>query len=116
HIYASSQLESSWRLRDFLRREVADDEAVVVVGDFNLPEGSRILDPLREAGLSHALPPTSGSYHFFSGITLWPRIDHVLVNDRLEPLGGGLIRDRAEAGFPSDHFPVFSRLRLRSRE
>ena len=112
HLFTSSQLASSLRIREFLGR-LSDQEAVIVMGDFNLPAGSQLLDPLRDAGLRHALPPSrTGSYHFFSGRTLWPRIDHILVNDQIRSVDGYMIYDRTERGYPSDHFPVVARLAI----
>jgi endonuclease/exonuclease/phosphatase (EEP) superfamily protein YafD len=88
--------------------------AVIVVWDFNAFARSRALRPLREVGFEHALPPSAtGSYHFHAGVTLWPRIDHVLTSEELESMGGALLYTRDETGFPSDHFPALATLRWR---
>jgi endonuclease/exonuclease/phosphatase family metal-dependent hydrolase len=115
HLFTSSQLASSLRIRDFIKHEVSEEEAVIVLGDFNLLEGSYLLDPLRDAGLRQVLPPSpTGSFHGFTGTTLWPRIDHVFVNAPVELLEGHLLYDRTDRGYPSDHFPVLARLSIRS--
>ena len=116
HLFTGSQLAWSLRIRQFLKQTVSEHEAVIVLGDFNLPAGSQLLDPLRTAGLHHALPPSrTGSYHFFTGITLWPRIDHIFVNDRVTAIAGYLDYSRSERGYPSDHFPVIARVDVGGR-
>lgn len=106
--------ESSRIVVRFLREESGEEEGVIVLGDFNAFRSSRTVRTLLDGGLRHALGPSAtGSYHFFSGITLWPRIDHILVNDRLEPVDAWMIYDRYEEGYPSDHFPIAAELRWR---
>lgn len=88
-------------------------DAVIVLGDFNAFRNSAPLRTLQEAGLSHALPPSrTGSYHFFSGITLWPRIDHILTTSHFSADRGHISYYKTEAGYPSDHFPVFVTLKM----
>lgn len=118
HVNARERRASSRIVRDFLESGFRPGEAVVVLGDFNTFPRSpamRVLTNDDDApALDHALPASRiGSYHFYSGTTLWPRIDHVLISDELVSLGGTLLYDRFEAGYPSDHFPALAWLAWR---
>ena len=109
-----SRRASARILADFLVDALAPDDAALIMGDFNTFSRTAPMRTLIEAGFTHALPRSrTGSYHAFSGITFWPRVDHILINRSLESLGGGLIYDRYDEGYPSDHFPAVVYLRWR---
>jgi endonuclease/exonuclease/phosphatase family metal-dependent hydrolase len=109
-----SQRKSAALLAERIAARPMADEPAIVVGDFNTFANSPALRTLLRSGLRHALGPSrTGSYHFSTGVTLWPRIDHILVSDEFEILDGYISYSRGESGFPSDHFPVFATIRIR---
>ncbi len=99
---------------DFLDDVLEPDDAALIAGDFNTYYWTSSMRTLFDVGFQHALPVSrTGSFHAFTGVTLWPRVDHILINRRFESLGGTLIYDRYEEGYPSDHFPAIAYLRWR---
>jgi endonuclease/exonuclease/phosphatase family metal-dependent hydrolase len=84
---------------------------IVVLGDFNSFRGSPPVRVLTELGLVPVIEANRrGTYHFGLGVTLWPRIDHILVSRDLEILEGYIERHSHEGVYPSDHYPVFAEL------
>ena len=85
---------------------------LVVLGDFNSFRGSPPVRALTELGLVPVIETNrKGTYHFGLGVTLWPRIDHILVSRNLEIHGGYIERHNHEGVYPSDHYPVFAEVR-----
>lgn len=86
--------------------QMTGDEAVVLVGDFNVPAFWPPMGRFKAAGFE-LLEPDGATFHFNRGWSLVPAIDHILI-------GPGLIAeaplqrfDRAYDGvYPSDHYPV----------
>lgn len=98
------------------------DGPVIVAGDLNSPDGSRVVATLRDAGLSDAFVEAGRGYGFTYGHFLlkyripwlklsWMRIDHVMVNRafRTERCWTG-------TGKASDHRPVLADLVLQNPE
>lgn len=82
---------------------------LVVLGDFNSFRGSPPERALTGLGLEPVIGANRrGTYHFGLGVTLWPRIDHVLVSQKLRVLDGYIERHNHEGVYPSDHYPVFA--------
>jgi endonuclease/exonuclease/phosphatase family metal-dependent hydrolase len=108
HLSARSRVRSAAFLAQRIR-ERRHDDPVIVLGDFNATRRSKALRVLlSEADLSHAVERTpTGSFHFFLGVALWPRIDHVLISPGLASRGGYLCYYR-DGRYPSDHFPLFA--------
>ncbi|MFO7780189.1 MAG: endonuclease/exonuclease/phosphatase family protein, partial [Spirochaetia bacterium] len=87
------------------------DMPLVVLGDFNSFRGSPPVRALTELGLEPVIEANRrGTFHFGYGVTLWPRIDHILVSEKLEIRDGYIERHKHEGVYPSDHYPVFARL------
>jgi endonuclease/exonuclease/phosphatase family metal-dependent hydrolase len=103
-LHTSSRFYLGASLYHLLRlRRAIDDGAVradVVAGDFNLwgPPVSAVFPSWRRAVRGATYP----SYRPHS------QIDHILVRDRIEVVGGEVL-----AATPSDHRPVRARLRTR---
>ena len=121
HLNARSRRRSAELLVERLAVLRRPGDVLVVIGDFNTFAGTATLRTVKSAGLAHALPRSpTGSFHFARGITLWPRIDHILISDELVSLEGGLVHRRFDAGtdgrqtgarsggYPSDHFPAYA--------
>ncbi|MFP4374437.1 MAG: endonuclease/exonuclease/phosphatase family protein [Spirochaetaceae bacterium] len=82
---------------------------LVVLGDFNSFRGSPPVRALTELGLEPVIEANRrGTFHFGFGVTLWPRIDHILVSEQLEIRNGYIERHKHEGIYPSDHYPVFA--------
>jgi endonuclease/exonuclease/phosphatase family metal-dependent hydrolase len=91
------------------------DLPLVVLGDFNSFRGSPPVRALTEIGLVPVIEANRrGTYHFGFGVTLWPRIDHILVSRNLDILTGYIERHSHEGVYPSDHYPVFADIRKRA--
>jgi endonuclease/exonuclease/phosphatase family metal-dependent hydrolase len=85
------------------------DMPLVVLGDFNSFRGSPPVRALTELGLEPVIEANRrGTFHFGYGVTLWPRIDHILVSEQLEIRDGYIERHKHEGVYPSDHYPVFA--------
>jgi endonuclease/exonuclease/phosphatase family metal-dependent hydrolase len=91
----------------------------IVMGDLNAPEGSDPLSLFLDEGFRSAfthLHPHSpmGTFNGFRDPTGGDRIDHILLDRRLEPVHAEILDDVVEGLFPSDHFPVVARVRPRT--
>lgn len=87
----------------------------VVMGDLNADPSSDVLAVLTAAGLRSALADDApGTFHRFTGRTDGRRLDHLLVDDRLEVVDASVQTLPDGARLPSDHWPVVATLRLRS--
>ena len=97
---------------------------VILAGDFNVAAGSNpvystltgpggFADSWRAAGRADTL----GTFHGFRGVVAargTPRIDWILVRGPADVLSADIVTDARGTQLPSDHFPVFARLRLTS--
>ena len=100
---------------------------MVVTGDFNVGEdnpaiatllaprpggqGPLLLDTFR---VRHPDEKTVGTFSgFVSTATNGPKIDYVLVLPGTEVLDAAIVRTARDGRYPSDHFPVTARFRLR---
>ncbi|MEJ2503362.1 MAG: endonuclease/exonuclease/phosphatase family protein [Gemmatimonadota bacterium] len=99
----------------------ADDDPVVVMGDFNAGESNpafRALVDDPDAALRDSFrevhPDASpvGTFHGFSGDPGGDKIDAVLVSPEWRVLDAEIVRTRSGDRYPSDHFPVTGTVRL----
>jgi len=103
------------------------DEPVVVTGDFNVGEDNPAILTLLAPRPSGQAPllidtfraryPTEKTVGTFNGFVSTaidgPKIDYILVLPGTEVLDAAIVRTSREGRFPSDHFPVTARFRLR---
>lgn len=105
------------------------DEPVIVTGDFNSGEDNPALHRLIGAPGAAADAPRAfvdsyrllhpnetevGTFTAFKfGQTQGDKIDYVLVQLGTEVLSAGIIRTSRNERYPSDHFPVVARIRLK---
>lgn len=115
--------------QELITRESA--ATYLIMGDFNDVDTSPIISYLRgEASISDRAgklhhnrlplrdavrefyPDTSnlGTAHGFLGRQDGPRIDYIFFTGGIRVLGAGVIHDREDGVFPSDHFPVWAKL------
>jgi endonuclease/exonuclease/phosphatase family metal-dependent hydrolase len=114
HRGAQARLESA-RL---LLRHSAGGPPPVFLGDFNAPEESEPMTVFLNQGFRSAVlslhPETKvGTFNGFRDSTGGRRIDHILVDPSLAIDRAEILRASGQAPWPSDHFPVIARLRIR---
>jgi endonuclease/exonuclease/phosphatase family metal-dependent hydrolase len=92
---------------------------VVVTGDFNTGEANpatkamlaRFRDTFRALHPDAREVGTSNQFKF--GMTTGEKIDYIFVEPGTEVLSAEIVRTARDGRYPSDHFPVTARLRLR---
>lgn len=99
-----------------IERHAEGGPPAVVMGDLNAGEGSGPLRVFREMGYRSAFPtlhPGSdlGTFNGFRELSGGERIDHILVDARLEVLHAAILDEAPGGVFPSDHYPVVAVIR-----
>jgi endonuclease/exonuclease/phosphatase family metal-dependent hydrolase len=101
-----------------------DAQPVIVVGDFNAPEGSppyknllgpegdanRLFDSFRETHPTRG--PEEGTFNGFKGKRDGDRIDWIVHTTDVRAVSCEIVRDSENGHYPSDHFPVKAVLRF----
>jgi len=124
HVGERARRESARLLRTKIA-EAPPSDGVVVTGDFNCTErdvayammtaGDNGIPRLRDARADSIRPPYGSSYSFNgfqSGRKAGERIDFVFVGRTFEVLRSGILSDRWDERFVSDHFPAVAEIRL----
>lgn len=102
-------------------REIAGNNPVICTGDFNsMPDDEpiRIISAvLHDAYLNSETPPY-GPVTTYQGFDYnykeqSERIDYHFINDYCEILKYGVLSDAVNGRFPSDHFPVVTKIRIK---
>ena len=129
HLDHESQ-PSRERSTELLARRIDErggaSEPVIVTGDFNVGEDNaalrtlvnapgetagRFIDTFRER---HPREQQAGTFSGFKhGRIDGPKIDYVLVQPGTEVMAAEIVRYSRSGRYPSDHFPVTARIRLR---
>ncbi len=91
-------------------------DPVIVTGDFNAGEDNPAVAAMRAAltDTHRALHPADtlvGTFNAFRGTATGAKIDYVFVSTGLEPLASVIDRTNEGGRYPSDHFPVATRIR-----
>jgi endonuclease/exonuclease/phosphatase family metal-dependent hydrolase len=92
---------------------------VVVTGDFNTGESNPVTKAMlgRFRDTYRVLHPDATEVgtanQFKPGMTTGEKIDYVFVEPGTEVLSAEIVRTAANGRYPSDHFPVTARVRLR---
>ncbi|WP_215222738.1 endonuclease/exonuclease/phosphatase family protein [Echinicola shivajiensis] len=100
--------------------EIAGKEAVMVMGDFNFSSESSAYKQMTSYGLmdskriskARAYGPEGTFNGFRFGQTPQNRIDFVFVNQKVEVCKYGVLTDKYDQKFPSDHLPVMVKVNL----
>jgi endonuclease/exonuclease/phosphatase family metal-dependent hydrolase len=95
--------------------DIAGEDAVIVLGDFNAPLLFPTMRRFIRAGFRHSGFRRS-TFHFNRGLRLFPAIDHILVRGPVDSAHGEIIRSRYQGVFPSDHYPIRTEIDLTSGE
>jgi endonuclease/exonuclease/phosphatase family metal-dependent hydrolase len=109
------------------------DVPVILLGDFNAGEENRAMRyltgrqtleapdrehrsprPLRDTYRAiHRDEAEVGTFHGFRGGTAGEKIDAILASPAWEVLDAAIVRAQVDGRYPSDHYPVTTRLRWR---
>jgi len=111
HLGETARLESA-RL---ILRHSEEAPPTIVMGDLNAGEDSAPLEAFFERGYRSAfrtLHPDSrlGTFNGFIDPLGGDRIDHILLDPRLEVLRAEILDQRSGSTWPSDHYPVVARI------
>jgi endonuclease/exonuclease/phosphatase family metal-dependent hydrolase len=102
-------------------REIAGEQPVVLTGDFNGDHQSGCYlemakrDFLKDSYFLVERPyAPNGSFNGFQPNNIRPGIiDHIFLSKHFQPLQYGVLTDTYQGKFPSDHFPILVKLRLK---
>ncbi|MHC5003767.1 MAG: endonuclease/exonuclease/phosphatase family protein [Planctomycetota bacterium] len=122
HRSQPSRERSGAAIRAFVdERRAGGPLPVLVLGDLNAGESNPATSALRGSGPAalvdtfRAVHPEAadvGTFHGFAGRRSGEKIDVVLASMEWTVLEAAIRRDRLDGRYPSDHFPVFARVRL----
>lgn len=93
-------------------------DPVVLMGDFNAGEANPAITSLGEFDLIHtyrALHPNAtdvGTFNSFKGETSGEMIDHIFTTPGTKILQADIDRANDNGQYPSDHFPVWTKIQL----
>jgi endonuclease/exonuclease/phosphatase family metal-dependent hydrolase len=111
----------------------ANDEPVIVTGDFNvneynyvtgyltgrmvltLDDGRAVRTPAPLVDTFRLVQPnaaTVGTFHGFQGYRSGDKIDYIFVLPGMRVLDAGIVYDNEDGRYPSDHFPIVALLSL----
>jgi endonuclease/exonuclease/phosphatase family metal-dependent hydrolase len=92
---------------------------VIVTGDFNTGEGNPVTQAVAKVlrdtfRVVHPTATEVGTANQFKlGTTTGEKIDYIFVEPGTEVMSADIVRTSVDGRYPSDHFPVVSRIRLR---
>jgi endonuclease/exonuclease/phosphatase family metal-dependent hydrolase len=99
-------------------KQLSDGLPIVLTGDFNVDEHSEAYRSLANSGIvrdSHGLAPIV--YESSPSFNGWgknkrekQRIDHIFVSKDFKVEKYGILTDTYQGKYPSDHFPIMTRL------
>lgn len=98
----------------------------IVMGDFNMSADNPAMAHLQRIGYQpafsgtvdawaavHFREPRVGTRHGFDGRTSGPMIDHIRLCENIIPLEAQIDQRHYDGKYPSDHFPVIARVKIR---
>lgn len=124
HEGVNAREQSAWLLTEKVS-ELAEFTPAIVTGDFNcfndsepyriLTEDSLLLDARTVSEMA-----THGPESTFNGFDISNphkgRIDYIFVKHPFQVINYAVLSDSWESGFPSDHFPVFTKVKLPAKK
>jgi endonuclease/exonuclease/phosphatase family metal-dependent hydrolase len=109
----SNRRQSLELVADRINPWLAADAAVLVIGDFNVWHHSRLLNSIKNTGLSFA-PVMASTYHFNRGLHLFPAIDHIAYSSDFGQINQPVVLQQKFLGeWPADHHPVVVDMQFR---
>lgn len=117
HIGKQARIKSSELIIAKIK-SIADNLPVILTGDFNVTEDNdayktivagpdlKMYDAQFNSSEPHHGP--NWTFHGFEEVAEneRPKIDYIFVNDKITVLKHGVLSDRFDGGYPSDHLPV----------
>ncbi|WP_067035524.1 endonuclease/exonuclease/phosphatase family protein [Allomuricauda sp. CP2A] len=122
HVGVKAREESSKLILEKIKELNPDGLAVILMGDFNLESDSPgvqvILGEMEDAHIA-AGKDAFGPNGTFNGFDFTKpverRIDYIFVSpNTIEVLKSAILSDSKDLRYPSDHLPVFARVRLKN--
>ncbi|MCR9229241.1 MAG: endonuclease/exonuclease/phosphatase family protein [Flavobacteriaceae bacterium] len=118
HIGAMAREESSKLILEKIKQLNTENYPVALTGDFNLESDSAgvqvILTEMADTHIAageNAFGPEGTFNDFEFNKSVERRIDYIFVSDELEVLKSAILSDSKDTRYPSDHLPVFARLK-----
>ncbi len=118
HVGVKAREESSKLILEKIKELNIKNLPVVLMGDFNLESDSPgvqvILDEMADAHIAagnNAFGPKGTFNGFEFNKPVERRIDYIFVSDNFEVLKSAILSDSKDTRYPSDHLPVFARLK-----
>ncbi len=106
----------------------AQTNPFTLMGDFNAPEDSTVLNYISGGSKLPSLPhlhavdsyrilhPKTkdvGTYNGFIGKSNGPKIDYIMVKPDIQVIEASILKSNRKGRYPSDHFPVTAQLRIK---
>lgn len=108
----SNRLKTTELIMDRIQAINTGSLPLVLVGDFNAPSNFKEVKKFQGIDLNVIEP--SGSTNRIWGMALLPAIDHILINDGFTgEKKVSVWRKKYDGEYPSDHFPISVKLKLR---
>ncbi|WP_375324896.1 endonuclease/exonuclease/phosphatase family protein [Flagellimonas sp. GZD32] len=118
HVGVKAREESSKLILEKIKELNAENYPVVVTGDFNLESDSPgvqvILKEMKDTHIAagkNAFGPDGTFNGFQFEQPVERRIDYIFVSDEFTVLKSAILSDSKDTRYPSDHLPVFARLK-----
>lgn len=118
HVGVKAREESSKLILQKIKELNTENYQVVVTGDFNLESDSPgvqvILTEMKDTYIAagkNAFGPDGTFNGFQFDKPVERRIDYIFVSDEFEVLKSAILSDSKDTRYPSDHLPVFARLK-----
>ncbi|SDQ63984.1 endonuclease/exonuclease/phosphatase family protein [Flagellimonas zhangzhouensis] len=118
HVGVQARAESSKLILQKIKELNTENFPVVVTGDFNLESDSPgvqvILTQMNDTHIAagkNAFGPDGTFNGFQFNKPVQRRIDYIFVSDAFEVLKSAILSDSKDTRYPSDHLPVFARLK-----
>lgn len=93
----------------YMQPAMNEEYPVVLTGDLNSNSQSKIIDVLEHNGLIR-LKTNGKTYHGFKGGISGQPIDYIFISNCFLTDKIYLDRERYQAGYPSDHYPVIAQI------
>lgn len=120
HAGRLARLESARVVLELLLKHAMENEPQLLMGDFNADENDAPVKKLRETlsdafrtAAPRATAREAGTYHAFLGplFPRPPRIDYIFTDRAARVTSAEVVKTPGRHwGFPSDHYPVYSRV------